>query len=426
MIDQSTSQSSGCVSARAKPVREIVTPITPFASTQIASTKRKGETVAVTDEIPVKKKPHFSPRRSTRLSCTKEIRYNKEDLSEDVLVDQKRNVTTVHEPKPDEERAKSEHHHSSDKTGANLQETMRKQVEVYYREVKTYWPTDLPDFEYILRPHNYYMEALDFIENPNLIVFCESHAKSPNVGAAKCKEDMKFGYISLVHCLAYGELHLLSGGNLDSLEDAEKNSIARGTVQFWKLLSVLAGFQDADGQSDPLVSNDCFSFLMARADKNTRVERKKAILQRLKERRIALVDASLFPIYQGSQRQDCVSKAGNKYYTPMNPLKENKLEARHLRASWEHYASPLITCFKPRNVLILSKRLAAQAKNIEAILGTDESVGKYRGARIHPSTTINNEKRLEELKVIRQIATESCFTGETETGNAAMCTKPSC
>lgn len=286
-----------------------------------------------------------------------------------------------------------------------------EQILDYYHQVAAYWPSDMISFEKILRPHKYYMEALNFLhdEQPNLIVFCESHANSPDVGEVECTEHLPFGYVSLVHCLAYGESHLLSGGNLAGLRESEKKSIHKGTLNFWKLFSVLAGFQDvrSDG-TDPLESNDCFAFLMAGANRKERLSAKKTIIQRLKDRRIALVDASLFPIYHGAYREYCINKTTAKtYYTPMNPLKKKKLVSQHLKVSWKSYAKPLIDCFKPRNVLILSKGLGARAENRDKTLS--DYGGQYHGARIHPSAHMSNANRLAELAAIRKI-TLSCLS----------------
>jgi hypothetical protein len=106
---------------------------------------------------------------------------------------------------------------------------------------------------------------------------------------------MPLDYLNLVHCLPYGESRLLSGGNLDALTKTERQGMKNGTFPFWKLLTVLAGRLDVATNED----DDPLNFLTAKVNRNDRLPDKKDILSRLKVHRIALVDASLAPIFKG-------------------------------------------------------------------------------------------------------------------------------
>jgi hypothetical protein len=217
--------------------------------------------------------------------------------------------------------------------------------------------------------------------------------------------------LNLVHCLPYGESWLLSGGHLNALTKTERLGMKNGTVAFWKLLAVLAGRLDVatNEDDDPLDRpHDCFNFLTAKANRDDRLRDKKDILSRLKERRIALVDASLVPIFKGGNRTFHKNKTtGLPYYTSTNYLKEHKLTDLHFRTCWTYYAKIMIEQHRPRHVLILSKTLERAIGKNEIMNTVQAYGGRYHDVRIHPSTTLTNEKRAIELMAIREIVQHS-------------------
>jgi hypothetical protein len=163
------------------------------------------------------------------------------------------------------------------------------------------------------------MDGMKFSSNLDdesyLYILTESAAATPQVGNVACQggdENMPFDYLNLVHCLPYGKSWLLSGGNLEDLTKTEHQGMKNGTKPFWKLLAVLAGRLDVQWNEDSTVvdpleqPHNCFDFLLAKAQPVDRLNDKKDILSRLKERRIVLVDTSLFPF----------SKAVIKHITP--------------------------------------------------------------------------------------------------------------
>jgi hypothetical protein len=107
-----------------------------------------------------------------------------------------------------------------------------------------------------------------------------------------------------------------------------------GTFPFWKLLTVLAGRLDVatNEDDDPLI------FLTAKVNRNDRLPDKKDILSRLKEHRIALVDASLAPIFKGGHRTFHKNKkTGLPYCTSTNYLKAHNLTGARRADPYQHH-----------------------------------------------------------------------------------------
>jgi hypothetical protein len=301
-----------------------------------------------------------------------------------------------------------------------------------YRHTASYWPvasnndgppaaTALASIETCFAAHQYYMDGLTFSSNsddePYLYILTESAAVTPRVGHVACQdgdENMPFDYLNLVHCLPYGESWLLSGGNLEYLTKTERQGMNNGTKPFWKLLAVLAGRLDVQWNEDgtfvdPLDRpHDCFDFLLAKAQPVDRLHDKKDILSRLKERRIVLVDTSLFPIFQGGSKTHHTNKeTGTPYYTNSNYLKANNLINLHLHTCWTYYAKVMMEQHRPRNVLVLSKTLERVIGKADLVNTVQAYGGRYHNARVHPSTTLSNENRAVELKAIREIVRQS-------------------
>jgi hypothetical protein len=305
-----------------------------------------------------------------------------------------------------------------------------------YRHTASYWPTRdesgnciiekarmMPPIETCLTAHYYYMAGVDRARKKknklHLLVLCESHAVTPCVGNVSCEggqQNLPFDYLNLVHCLAYGEAWLLSGGNVDTLTPAERKGMNNGTLPFWKLLSVMAGLQDLrDDGTDPLDQEDCFDFLMAKANKEDRLQAKKNIFRLLKNRGISLMDVSLFPIYAGGWKEIHYNKQTNTpYYTNMSVLKKARLLDLHFRTCWLHYTKAILKELCPDNLIVLSKTIdrAIGARTIRENM--EQHGGCYCGGRIHPSTNLTAVERLAELREIRSIVANALASFEKD------------
>lgn len=129
------------------------------------------------------------------------------------------------------------------------------------------------------------------------------------------------GFVRLVYCLGYGENRLLDRPIADPSN--------AGTPQFWKLFYSCV---------NPVGASNEFAGIQGKASLNERILNKIAILQRMRELGVWLVDTSLVALYQPRQVKP-----------PSNLL------AACLRTSWDHHVGAVIKAATPSHLICIGK-----------------------------------------------------------------------
>ena len=129
-------------------------------------------------------------------------------------------------------------------------------------------------------------------------------------------EGVPEGYVKLVYCLGYGEKRMVM---------VAKN---RGTPQFWKIfVSCLSWDVGLDGKK----------ILLGGTRFSERIRNKISVLERLKEKGIWLVDASIVALYNDAKKPD------------------PDLMERIIRISWEGHVSEVIRKSNPEKIIVIGK-----------------------------------------------------------------------
>ena len=159
-----------------------------------------------------------------------------------------------------------------------------------------------------------------------VILLAESHVfttleemeiKLPYIDAL---EDYPKQYSKFVYCLAYGEKNLT------------KNSLhpkRDGTPQFWKIFYSCV---------NDIKSNKCFHPIQSSTHFDERIKNKIAILNRMKDLGIWLVDTSIVALYDNGKKPKNMSDIITK--------------------SWEGYTRNIILDAKPNRIIVIGKGVA--------------------------------------------------------------------
>jgi len=124
-------------------------------------------------------------------------------------------------------------------------------------------------------------------------------------------------YVKLVYCLGYGEKYLVRlDGNT-------------GTPQFWKIFASCVN-QNFYSESEKILLSKTTNFYQ-------RLRNKISILEKLKEKGIWLVDASIVALYNDTIKP-----------TP-------KIIKEITKVSWEHHVSKVIRETKPDKIIVIGK-----------------------------------------------------------------------
>ncbi len=123
-------------------------------------------------------------------------------------------------------------------------------------------------------------------------------------------------YVKLVYCLGYGERKLV-------------NLTDRGTPQFWKIFVACVN-QNFDSEFRKILISETPNF-------HKRLRNKISILEKLKEKGIWLVDASIVALYK------------DKFKPPSKIMKEIT------KISWEQHVSKVIHEAKPDKIIVIGK-----------------------------------------------------------------------
>lgn len=333
------------------------------------------------------------------------------------------------------------------KTAANPKYSRRssllseEQIRRAHLEISNVWPTHGkfppigPAESAILANQYYELHAPPADQGVKVLLLAESHASTcASIVGASCIDGVPkhIGHLNLVHCLTYGEKHVLDLDNHVAANPPTESvirSLDIGTLAFWRLLASCAGTMDmpptATPDQDPLnVSKAHAAFHTiekgpAKRRKTagdspreaalTRVANKADILQRLAERGVMLVDLCPVPIYVGGGGNTVkrVNKKTGNTYTCRNKSLSAKERTRILRTSWDHYASKVIEQYKPQYVIVLGK---AVMKGIggESILEKclEKHNGKSLGCLYHPSSheMYAWENQRVQLQFVRDVA----------------------
>ena len=124
-------------------------------------------------------------------------------------------------------------------------------------------------------------------------------------------------YVKLVYCLGYGEQNLVRlDGNT-------------GTPQFWKIFASCVN-QNFYSESEKILISKTLNF-------NQRLRNKISLLEKLKEKGIWLVDASIVALYND------------------NIKPSPKIMKEIIEISWKQYVSKVIHEIKPDKIIVIGK-----------------------------------------------------------------------
>lgn len=136
--------------------------------------------------------------------------------------------------------------------------------------------------------------------------------------------DVPRGFVRLVYCLGYGENRLLNRPI-----DSPANT---GTPQFWKIFYSCV---------NPVRSSGDFASIQSGVSLAERIANKVAVLQRLRELGVWLVDTSLAALY-----------------LPGRPKPSRNTRAACLQASWDLHVRSVVDTAAPSHVVCIGKEVA--------------------------------------------------------------------
>jgi len=142
-------------------------------------------------------------------------------------------------------------------------------------------------------------------------------------------------YVKLVYCLGYGE---------KSLVNVKKNP---GTWQFWKIFTSCI-HQNFHSEFGKILVGET-------KNQNQRLQNKISLLEKMKEKGIWLVDASIVAVYK--------NKNGKKE----KPNEKNMKEI--LKITWEQHTLKIICEVKPEKIIVIGKCVAGHLKGELDTLG---------------------------------------------------------
>jgi len=160
--------------------------------------------------------------------------------------------------------------------------------------------------------------------------------------------DIPRGFVRLVYCLGYGENQLLN-----QPIKSPKNS---GTPQFWKIFYSCV---------NPVRSNIDFEGIQVGVPLAERIGNKIAVLQRMREFGVWLVDTSLAALYEPGQ---------------VKP--PPKILAECLRTSWDHNVGEVIKAAAPSQVVCIGKGVASALGDRLRAVSTRVTVVAQPNARL--------------------------------------------
>jgi hypothetical protein len=203
-----------------------------------------------------------------------------------------------------------------------------------------------------------------------VILLVESHART-SVEDTQLHFDAGLSgypteYCKYVYCLAYGERALT----------ASPDHPRDGTPQYWKILYSCG---------NDVTSNDDFAPIQAKTPYEQRVQNKIALLTRLQEMGVWLVDASIVGL----------SHKGRK--------PSRRITEQTLLISWQLHTFDLVRRAKPRHVICAGKQLAHLASaSLHNLVGDSYTVVSPANSRLSAG------EHLKTLQTYRSVCAKYC------------------
>jgi hypothetical protein len=164
-------------------------------------------------------------------------------------------------------------------------------------------------------------------DNVKVLLLAESHVftsdneRKITVPPLPALPDYPTQYARFVYCLGYGERNL-TASPLHPARD--------GTPQFWKILFSCCNRASA--------SSDFFDPILSRTPYHQRLQNKIALLKKLKEKGIWLVDTSIVALYNNGTKSSEMFRA--------------------IQESWQSYTRDVVLAAQPEHVICIGKGVA--------------------------------------------------------------------
>lgn len=237
-----------------------------------------------------------------------------------------------------------------------------------YLELKNILGNEIESFESIQLVEEYrkYWKP----KNVKIILLAESHVfTSDSDRDIKLKNNTKLPsfpreYAKFVYCLAYGER---------TLTNDKSHPRRDGTPQFWKIFYSCVNKVEGNQDFEPILSKTPYS---------ERILNKIAILNKMKESGVWLVDTSIAALYNSGKKPN------------------SKIRSQAIKASWKGYTKNVIQESNPDYVIIIGKDVARTIeKEIKNIMGSSYSVISQPNAHLSGEDHLKNFKKYFELCV---------------------------
>jgi hypothetical protein len=179
--------------------------------------------------------------------------------------------------------------------------------------------------------------------------------------------DLPRGFVRLVYCLGYGENRLLNR----PIEEPPN----RGTPQFWKIFHSCVNLVDGDAD---------FSGIQASTPPAVRVTAKLALLQRLRDAGVWLLDASVAALY-----------------LPKRPKPASTLIAKCLQVSWDHHVARIVGEAAPAHIVCIGIGVGRALESRLAQVGARVTVLPQPNARL------SSAEHLQALQAYYQVVQQA-------------------
>lgn len=212
----------------------------------------------------------------------------------------------------------------------------------------------------------------------NVILLAESHVYTDEQDyKIKCRKALinkiipnyPLHFVRFVYCLGYGENGLL---------EREVKDNKMGTWQFWKIFSSCVAENEHDLGFEKVLKIKTPSLLR-------RLRNKVSILQKMKERGIWLLDASIIGLY----------RSGIKSY--------NSTVKRIIEICWENHLLNIINESQQKHIIVIGK-------GIENTLRSELEKNKIDFTTVpQPQARGDSQEQLERYKKYQRICARFCF-----------------
>ena len=207
-----------------------------------------------------------------------------------------------------------------------------------------------------------------------VLLLAESHVytNSEELGRkislpASAPPDLPRGFVRLVYCLGYGENRLLNRPIV-----TPPNT---GTPQFWKIF--YSCVNPADQPAD-------FAGLQSSTAVAERVANKLGVLQRLRDRGVWLLDASIAALY-----------------SPNRPKPAPLLVETCLQVSWDYHVGQVVEAASPTHIICIGRGVARALGDRLARLGVRLTVLPQPNARL------SSAEQAESLRTYHEVVRDA-------------------